>query len=95
VPQPLSSTTGIPKNAPNVAFAISTADVVGYSRLMEANEAGTLAAFKSRRKDILDPLVTKHQGRGSRLLAMACWNASAVAVQCAVELQRVLRRPMI
>jgi adenylate cyclase len=71
--------------------AILAADVVGYSRLMEANEAGTLAALKSRRKDILDPLVTKHQGRvfkttGDGVLVEF---ASAVnAVQCAVELQR-------
>ena len=43
--------------------AILAADVVGYSRLMEADEAGTLAALKSRRRDVLDPLVARHQGR--------------------------------
>jgi class 3 adenylate cyclase len=37
--------------------------VVGYSRLMQADEAGTLAALKSRRSEILQPLVGKHHGR--------------------------------
>jgi adenylate cyclase len=70
--------------------AILAADVVGYSRLMEVDEAGTLAALKLRRKDVLAPLVAKHQGRifktnGDGVLVEF---ASAVnAVQCAVDLQ--------
>jgi class 3 adenylate cyclase len=43
--------------------AILAADVVGYSRLMQAGEAGTLAAFKFRRSETLQPLVAKHYGR--------------------------------
>ena len=43
--------------------AILAADVVGYSRLMEQDEAGTLAARKSRRKEVLEPLVARNQGR--------------------------------
>src|SRR5262249_46937597 len=43
--------------------AILAADVVGYSRLMERDEAGTLATLKNRRKDVLEPLVAQHQGR--------------------------------
>ncbi|MGH6931722.1 MAG: adenylate/guanylate cyclase domain-containing protein, partial [Dongiaceae bacterium] len=71
--------------------AILAADVVGFSRLMEVDEAGTLAALKVRRKDVLDPLVAKHQGRvfkttGDGVLVEF---ASAVnAVQCAVDLQQ-------
>jgi len=42
--------------------AILAADVVGYSRLMEADEAGTLAGLKQRRREILVPLVERHQG---------------------------------
>jgi class 3 adenylate cyclase len=42
--------------------AILATDVVGFSRLMEADEAGTMAALKARRRDVLDPLVAKHQG---------------------------------
>jgi adenylate cyclase len=40
--------------------AILAADVVGYSRLMERNEASTLAALKVRRKDVLEPVVARH-----------------------------------
>jgi adenylate cyclase len=43
--------------------AILAADVVGYSRLMEQDEAGTLAAFKARCKDVLEPLVANNHGR--------------------------------
>jgi adenylate cyclase len=39
------------------------ADVVGYSRLIELDEAGTLAALKHRRRSILTPLVAEHHGR--------------------------------
>src|SRR5439155_5320749 len=71
--------------------AILAADVVGYSRLMEADEAGTLAALKARRKDVLEPLVGKHQGRVFKVMGdgVLIEFASAVnAVQCAVELQQ-------
>jgi adenylate cyclase len=71
--------------------AILAADVVGYSRLMGADEAGTLALLKARWKEVLEPLVVRHQGRifkfaGDGVLVEF---ASAVnAVRCAVELQR-------
>src|SRR5262245_30558893 len=71
--------------------AILAADVVGYSRLMEADEAGTLAVLKARRKDVLEPLVAKHQGRVFKVTGdgVLVEFASAVnAVQCAVDLQR-------
>ena len=70
--------------------AILAADIVGYSRLMEQDEAATLAALKARRRDVLNPLVAKHQGRifkttGDGVLVEF---ASAVnAVKCAVDLQ--------
>src|SRR5262247_1226507 len=70
--------------------AILAADVVGYSRLMEADEAGTLAMLKSRRKQVLEPLVAKHQGRIFKVTGdgVLIEFASAVnAVQCAVDLQ--------
>ena len=71
--------------------AILVADVVGFSRLMATDEAGTMAALKARRRDVLEPLVANHQGRvfkttGDGVLVEF---ASAVnAVQCAVELQQ-------
>ncbi|HET7911196.1 MAG TPA: adenylate/guanylate cyclase domain-containing protein, partial [Pseudolabrys sp.] len=71
--------------------AIMAADVVGYSRLMEADEAGTMAALKARRKDVLEPLVARHQGRIFKVTGdgVLVEFASAVnAVQCAVDLQQ-------
>jgi TolB-like protein/class 3 adenylate cyclase len=71
--------------------AILAADVVGYSRLMEADEAGTLAQLKTHRKELIDPAIAGHKGRivkttGDGLLVEF---ASVVdAVQCAVEMQR-------
>ena len=43
--------------------AILAADVVSYSRLMEQDEAGTMAMLKARRKEVLEPLVARHHGR--------------------------------
>jgi class 3 adenylate cyclase len=48
--------------------AILIADVVGYSRLMEADEAGTLAALKERRAGIVEPVVKVHVGRVVKLM---------------------------
>jgi TolB-like protein/Flp pilus assembly protein TadD len=73
--------------------AILAADVVGYSRLMQADEGGTLAALKSRRTGILQPLVSKHHGRIVKVMGDG-WLvefASAVeAVGCAVALQEAM-----
>jgi class 3 adenylate cyclase len=43
--------------------AILAADVVGYSRMMQADEAGTLTSLKARRTGILQPLISTHRGR--------------------------------
>ena len=43
--------------------AILAADVVGYSRLMEADEEGTLARMKTLRNDVIDPKVAEYSGR--------------------------------
>jgi adenylate cyclase len=40
--------------------AIIAADVVGYSRLMGADEAGTLAALKKHRRELIDPKIAEH-----------------------------------
>src|SRR5215813_11080149 len=73
--------------------AILAADVVGYSRMMQRDEAGTFSALKTRRKAILQPLVSKHQGRIVKLMGdgVLVEFASAVsAVQCAVDLQQAM-----
>jgi TolB-like protein len=71
--------------------AILAADVVGYSRLMEQDEAGTLAMLKSRRREVLEPLVAKHQGRVFKVTgdgALVEFASAVNAVQCAVDLQQ-------
>jgi TolB-like protein/Tfp pilus assembly protein PilF len=73
--------------------AILAADVVGFSRLMEADEAGTFAALKARRNNVLTPLVARHQGRVFKVTGdgVLVEFASAVnAVQCAVDLQQAI-----
>jgi TolB-like protein len=71
--------------------AILAADVVGYSRLMEQDESGTLAVLKSRRKGVLEPLVARYGGRIFKVTGdgVLVEFASAVnAVQCAIDLQQ-------
>ena len=73
--------------------AILAADVAGYSRLMGADEEGTLAALKALRRELYDPKIKEHRGRvvkttGDGLLLEF---ASVVdAVRCAVEVQRAM-----
>jgi adenylate cyclase len=43
--------------------AVLAADVAGYSRLMGADEIGTLAALKACRREIVDPAIAEHHGR--------------------------------
>ena len=43
--------------------AILAANVVGYSRLIRADEEGTIVAFKALRADLIDPKLAEHNGR--------------------------------
>jgi adenylate cyclase len=76
--------------------AILAADVVGYSRLMEVDEAGTLARLKTHRLELIDPTIAKHRGRiikttGDGLLVE--FQSVVDAVECASEIQtRMARR---
>ncbi len=82
-----------PQNVKRKLAAILAADIVGYSRLMGADEAGTLAQLKTHRKELIDPKIAEHCGRivkttGDGILVEF---ASVVdAVQCAVEVQRAM-----
>lgn len=70
--------------------AILVADVVGYSRLMERDEAGTLARLQAHRHELIDPLLAEHRGRTVKLMGdgALCVFASVVeAVACAEALQ--------
>jgi adenylate cyclase len=71
--------------------AIFAADIVGYSRLMGIDEAGTLNRFKCYRSELIDPLIHDHKGRTFKLTGdgMLVEFASVVnAVACAADIQR-------
>jgi adenylate cyclase len=75
--------------------AIMAADVVGYSRLMGANEVATLTSFKAHRAELLDPAIAEHQGRIVKLTGdglLAEFPSVVNAVDCAAEVQREMRR---
>jgi adenylate cyclase len=65
--------------------AILAADVVGYGRLMEQDETGTLAALKDRRKKMLAPLVSQHHGRIVKVMGDGVLVEFASAVNGAVR----------
>ena len=74
--------------------AILSADVVGYSRLMGLDEAGTLFRLNALRREVIDPTIAAHSGRIVKLMGdgVLVEFASAVeAVTCAIEIQRRLR----
>ncbi|MEQ1953185.1 adenylate/guanylate cyclase domain-containing protein [Mesorhizobium yinganensis] len=71
--------------------AILATDVVGYSRLMEVDEAGTLAALKARRREILTPLLAEHAGRLVKVMGdglLVEFGSAVDAVKFALDLQR-------
>ena len=71
--------------------AILAADVVGYSRLMAADEAGTLAALKRHREVVFDPAVAAHNGRIVKLIGdgtIVEFGSVVDAVNCALSVQR-------
>src|SRR5437899_4933556 len=74
--------------------AILAADVVGYSRLMGADEEGTLARLKAHRRELIDPKIAEHRGRivktaGDGLLVE--FASPVEAVRCAGEIQKAMR----
>ena len=71
--------------------AILAADVVGYSRLMQADEVGTLEALKAHRRELLDPVIAGHHGRIVKTTgdgALVEFGSVVDAVGCAVAIQR-------
>ncbi len=71
--------------------AILSADIVGYSRLMEIDDISTLSRLKVLQHDLVDPCIATHNGRIVKLMGdgMLVEFASAVdAVRCATEVQR-------
>ena len=75
--------------------AILAADMVGYSRLMEVDEPGTLARLSTHRVEVVDPAISKNRGRIVKTTGdgMLVEFASVIdAVQAAVEIQRRMSR---
>ncbi|MET3649573.1 TPR end-of-group domain-containing protein [Phyllobacterium ifriqiyense] len=71
--------------------AIFAADVVGYSRLMGVDEAGTLDSFKRHRRELIDPLISDHSGRIFKLTGdgmLVEFSSVVNAVACAADIQR-------
>jgi len=70
---------------------VLVADVVGYSRLMGEDEAGTLARLKTLRKDLVQPEITGGRGRIVKLMGdglLAEFPSVVEAVRCAVDIQQ-------
>ena len=75
--------------------AIFTTDVVSYSRLIRADEEGTLAALKTLRQDLINPKIAEHTGRVVKLMGdgMLAEFASVVgAVRAAAEIQQAVHK---
>lgn len=73
--------------------AIMAADVAGYSRLIRADEDGTLAALKSLRSDLIGPKIAEHHGRVVKLMGdglLAEFASVVEAVRAAAEMQQAL-----
>ena len=70
--------------------AILAADVVGYTRLMSEDEAGTLAALKAHRAEFIEPKIAEHRGRLIKLMgdgALVEFASVIDALACAAEMQ--------
>ena len=70
--------------------AILAADVVGYSRLMGEDEAGTISALKTLRKEFIEPLIAAHRGRIVKLMGdgfLVEFRSVVDAVECAIGWQ--------
>jgi len=75
--------------------AVLAADMVGYSRLMEADETGTLARLRTHRLELVDPVIARNKGQiikttGDGMLVE--FQSVADAVECAAEIQRRMAR---
>ncbi len=82
-----------PERVERKLAAVLAADVAGYSRLMGADEEGTLARLKAHRAEVIDPKIAEHRGRvvkttGDGILIE--FSSVVDAVRCATEVQRAM-----
>src|SRR5688572_3521991 len=85
----------MPEEQPNRRLAaILAADVVGYSRMMAADEAGTMASLKRHREALFNPAVAEHKGRVVKLIGdgtLVEFGSVVDAVKCALAIQRAVK----
>src|SRR5260370_41426988 len=75
--------------------AILAADVVGYSRLMGADEVGTLRALRACRRELIDPTIAARRGRIVKTTGdgmLADFPSAVDAVACAISVQQAAAR---
>ena len=85
--------TRVGTSAPRRLAAIVMGDIVGYSRLMGANERGTHERVQALHRELVEPTITEHRGRiirtrGDDFLAM--FDSPVEAVRCAIVLQQAM-----
>lgn len=81
----------MPERTVRKLAAVVSTDIVGYSRLVQADEAGTLARMRAHREDLWMPEIERHGGRlvGTAGDSLLIEFASAVsAVECAIAMQQ-------
>ncbi|MFD1985684.1 adenylate/guanylate cyclase domain-containing protein [Mesorhizobium newzealandense] len=74
-------------------LAILAADMVGYSKAMEADEGGTIARLRTIRAELTDPTIARHHGRIVKLMgdgALVAFDSVVDAVGCAAEIQNTV-----
>ncbi|HKX08422.1 MAG TPA: tetratricopeptide repeat protein [Stellaceae bacterium] len=82
-----------PERVERKLAAILAADVAGYSRLIGADEEGTLKRLKAYRKELIDPKIAEHQGRVVKVTGdgiLIEFPSAVAALRCAVEVQRAM-----
>ena len=75
--------------------AVLAADMVGYSRLMEADELGVLSRHKKYRRELIDPEIARGRGQIVKTTGdgiLATFASAQDAVQCALEIQKAMSR---
>ena len=87
--------SSVAKNVQRRLAAILAADVVGYSRLMEADEAGTMTTLKTLRRELIDPRMATYGGRVIKLMGdgmLAEFSSVVDALACAIDVQEAVAR---
>src|ERR687891_2139045 len=86
----MAEARGMAPRADRKLAAILAVDVVGYSRLVGADEAGTLARVKAHRIELVEVLIAEYHGRVVKLTgdgALVEFGSTVDAVECAVAIQ--------